>query len=302
MCWKHTHLNGVLSAVIACVFWGTTGTAASFIPDVSPLATGAFAMGVGGVLLILNARCHLRVDHRQLLAQPKVLVVGGVSVAIYPLAFYSSMSLSGVAIGTLISLASAPFFSVLLEYVVCKKSISLQWVISFFVGTLGIVLLTVGKQSHSDLGHHSTLQHWGICLGLIAGLTYAIYSWSARQMIEKGISSKSSMASMFGLAAMILLPSLLFTGDNTLSDIKHIAIMLYMAVIPMFFGYLCFGYALKQLNASKATLITLLEPAIATLFAICVVGEKFATVGWYGLVLIVMCLILQVIKLPSTRH
>ncbi|WED23678.1 EamA family transporter [Vibrio sp. JC009] len=296
---NNASLSGVISIVVACVFWGTTGTAASFTPNVSPLATGAFSMGIGGVLLVISSLKHLFRDKERLLSQPKMLLAGGLSVAAYPLAFYSSMRLSGVAIGTVVSIASAPFFTVLLERLISKKTISLQWIISFIFGGLGIVFLTAGKQSESGINPADNTLYWGILLGLIAGLTYATYSWAARQMIEKGISSNSSMASMFGIAALFLLPSLMLTGDNLLTGPVNTAVAIYMAVIPMFLGYICFGFALRHIEASKATLITLLEPAIATIFAITIVGEKFYSIGWIGMLFIGICLVLQVVKLPA---
>ena len=132
-----------------------------------------------------------------------------------------------------------------------KKTIHLQWIISFVFDALGIILLTISKQSESDPSINLASQYLGILLGLCAGLTYAVYSWSARQMIEKGIHSKSSMASMFGLAALLLLPSLLFTGENLFSNSLHTNVALYMAIIPMFLGYLCFSHGLRYIDASK---------------------------------------------------
>ncbi len=285
--------------VLASLFWGTTGTAASLIADVSPLAVGASAMGFGGLLLVCHARRELALDAKRLLAAPRLLALGGLAVAIYPLAFYSAMAWSGVAIGTLVSIASAPFFSVLLERLISKKAISGQWWVAFSVGVLGAGLLTLGKQPSAAVGEHAQwLTTLGIVLGLLAALAYAIYSWAARQMIERGIRSSSAMASMFGLAALVLLPSLLFTGQHMFADGKHVAVMVYMAVVPMFGGYLCFGFALRHIKASSATLITLLEPVIATLFAITLVGEQFARIGWYGMALILLCMLLQSVRLP----
>ena len=37
-------------------------------------------------------------------------------------------------------------------------------------------------------------QVFGVLLGLIAGLTYAGYSWAAKQHIDAGANSKSAMA------------------------------------------------------------------------------------------------------------
>ncbi len=42
--------TGTLAILLASVLWGTTGTAGGFAPDLSPLAIGAFSMGVGALL------------------------------------------------------------------------------------------------------------------------------------------------------------------------------------------------------------------------------------------------------------
>ena len=163
-------LSAVLCVVVASIFWGTTGTASAFIPDVSPLGIGAFAMGVGGILLVLNAKKHLVSDKAKLLSQPKVLLIGSLCVAIYPLAFYSSMRLAGVAIGTVISIASAPFFTVMMERLISNKHITRRWKISFAFGVIGVILLTLGKTHYLDVTVASSNQVLGVLLGLIAGL------------------------------------------------------------------------------------------------------------------------------------
>ena len=292
-------LSAILCVIAASVLWGTTGTASAFIPDVSPLAVGAFSMGIGGVLLVLNAKNNLLSDRQKLLSKPSLLFIGSLCVAIYPLAFYSSMRLAGVAIGTVISIASAPFFTVVMERLISNKRVTSRWVVSFIFGVVGVILLTLGKTQYLDINAQANNRILGILLGLVAGLTYATYSWTARQMIENGVNSKSAMASMFGLSAILLLPSLLLTGGNLFLDAKHISVALYLAIAPMFFGYLLFGQALREIEASKATLITLLEPIVATILAIIIIGETFSPIGWLGMSLMIICLLLQVIKTPK---
>lgn len=292
-------LKGMLAIVVASFLWGTTGTAAQFAPEISPLAIGAFAMGIGGVLLCLSARKSLVEDARVLLAKPLTFLFGSTCVAIYPLAFYSAMRLSGVAIGTVVSIASAPLFAALLEYFLSKRPVSLKWFISFIFGALGIGLLAMGKAEGAlELSASKSNQVFGVILGLIAGLTYAGYSWAAKQHIDTGANSKSAMAGLFGCAAIVLLPSLWFTGQNLFDTVIHTSVSLYMAVVPMFFGYLLFGYGLRTTEASKATLITLIEPLVATLFAIFLIGEVFKPVGWIGMTLVCLCLLIQSIKFP----
>lgn len=296
---NHESFKGVFAIIIASFLWGTTGTAASFSPDVSSLAIGAFSMGVGGVLLVFTARSKLFIDYKLMLKQPKVLFLGAFSVAIYPLAFYSSMRLSGVAIGTVVSIATAPFFSAILERIINKKHMTKQWILSFIIGAIGIVLLTLGKDQSNHAVYSAHQQVIGVLLGCIAGLTYAGYSWAARRLIESGVHSQSSMSGLFGCAALLLLPSLWFTGDNLFSSSVNTSVSLYMAVIPMFLGYLLFGFGLNFIHASKATLITLIEPLVATVLSVFIIGEKFKVIGWGGVALVSLCLLMQTFKPQS---
>jgi DME family drug/metabolite transporter len=66
----------------------------------------------------------------------------------------------------------------------------------------------------------------------------------------------------------------------------------YMALVPMFLGYLLFGIGLARVSASTATTITIAEPAVATLLAIVVVGERLTGLGWAGLAVIALVLVL----------
>lgn len=295
------HSRGMAAILAASLLWGTTGTAATFAPDISPLAIGAFAMGVAGLLLMMCSLGELIRDRIQLLSLRRSLLLGGLAVAIYPLAFYSSMRLSGVAVGTVVSIASAPLFTVMLEWLLNRRPVSLRWGLSFAFGSLGIGLLALGRSAVS-VGDVSDLVAWlGVCVGLLAGLTYAVYSWVARHMIEQGVGSGSAMASLFGVAAILLLPSLLWTGQNLFASPVNAGVVLYMALVPMFIGYLCFGYGLRYIAASTATLITLLEPVVAVVLAVLVVGEWLAPVGWVGIPLIMVSLVLQTLRRPDKR-
>lgn len=298
---QHLVLKGVLAIIVSSFLWGTTGTAASFAPDISALAIGAFAMGGGGVLLVLHARRTLWLDRAILWANPAYLWAGGLSVAIYPLAFYSSMRLSGVAVGTVVSIASAPLFTVILECLISKKRLSLRWCVSFAVAAVGITLLAFSQHQGTVLLTGASERTLGVLLGLMAGLSYATYSWAAKHMIEQGVHSRSAMSSMFGLAALVLLPSLSLTGDHLLASPVNISVALYMAIVPMFLGYVGFSYGLRHIEASKATLLTLIEPVVAMLLAVIIVGERFQWIGWLGMGLILLGLMLQMVPLPVFR-
>ncbi|WP_041713297.1 DMT family transporter [Paraglaciecola sp. T6c] len=293
---------GVMAILFASVLWGTTGVAASFAPGISPLGIGAFAMGVGGMMLAILARRKLKANVANLLQQKTLLLLSALALAIYPLAFYSSMRMAGVAVGTVVSIASAPLFAALLECLFSKAfHLTKRWLISVLIGLIGIALLAYGEPHATEIAASGVSEEqvaqqrqvWGIALGLLAGLTYAFYSWAARTMIDNGVHSQAAMGSIFGLGAMVLLPSLFFTGDNLFSSPGNALVSLYMALIPMTLGYIAFGYGLRHIKASSASLLTLMEPVVAAILAVLIVGEVISPLGWFGMLLIMLCLLIQ---------
>ncbi|WP_232365119.1 DMT family transporter [Salinimonas marina] len=131
----------------------------------------------------------------------------------------------------------------------------------------------------------------GVMLGLLAGLTYALYSWTARRLMQRNIAPRAAMGATFGLGGIILIPVLLATGAPLLATWVNASVGLYMALVPMFLGYVCYGHGLARIPASTATTITLSEPVVAACLAVVIVGEHLSAAGWMGIALILTCLI-----------
>ncbi|SCC19178.1 drug/metabolite transporter, DME family [Gilliamella bombicola] len=279
---------GILAVILASILWGTTGTAATFAPLLSPLLIGSLAMGIGGILQCTLAIPKIIKERHLLTKHFGFLIVGAIAVMIYPLAFYSSMRLSGVTIGTVVSIGSAPILSAIIEYISRDFRLTKQWLIGASCGILGIILLAFSENnSTTNQYDHITI---GILLGLIAGFTYALYSWSARQLMLKGIATKSAMGATFGCGGILLIPVMLLTGSALFDSLTNMTVCIYMALIPMFLGYLCYGYGLSKISASSAITISLLEPVIAAILAMLIIGEQMSLVGWFGVILIFLCL------------
>src|ERR1019366_5693403 len=79
---------------------------------------------------------------------------------------------------------------------------------------------------------------------------------------------------------------------------SHLAVAAYLAIVPMFLGYILFGHGLATVAASTATTVSLLEPAVAALLAVIVLREHLPPMGWLGLGLLFTSL---VITATSTR-
>lgn len=187
---------------VAATMWGTTGTAATFAPPgASGLSIGAATMGIGALVLVAMAGrsvvAPLRAGHRSLV----VVALGAAAIAIYPLALYSSMSLAGVAVGTVVSIGSSPVFAALLERVIDGTRLARRWMLATVVSVLGaclLVLAGIDGGSHGPGTSTGAATAVGVGLGLIAGATYAGYSFAARRLIQAGLPPAAPWGSCSG--------------------------------------------------------------------------------------------------------
>ena len=213
------------------------------------------------------------------------------------LAFYSSMHLAGVTVGTVVSLGSAPIVSGLLEWIIERQRLSSWWASAAVLGISGSAVLCAAKMHHAPSDTVGTLL--GVGLGLVAGATYALYSWSAHRLMNRGIGRAAAMGSVFGLGRLALMPVLAVTGAPLIESTQAFAVAVYMALVPMFLGYVLFGFGLTRVSASTATTLTLAEPAVAAVLAVTIVNERLSQTAWAGLACIGISLL--IIAIAPTR-
>ena len=287
----------ILALVLASILWGTTGTSATFLTGgVTPVAIGAVTMTVGGALLFAtSARGSMAIlRDRQ---QRPWLAAAALGMTLYPLTFYASMDLAGVAIGNVVSLGSGPLFAALLEWRVSRQSLTRRWMLSTTVALTGVALLVVGGHGTGSVVDPSAVP-LGVVLGFAAGAGYALFTFASGQIVRSGHAGRATMGAAFGLAALPLFLVALATAAPLLSTALNVGIASYLAIGPMFLAYVLFALALRALRSSTVTVVTLLEPLVATVLAVAIVGERLETVGWVGIGLILV----GVTVLSTARH
>lgn len=274
--------SALVALVGACLMWGTTGVvAAGMTPAVSTFAIGAFTMGVGG--LVLAAITWPAV--RRALAIPAArrwILLGGLGVFVYPLAFYAGMADAGVAVGNTVALGSGPLFAGVIEWIATKRAPGSRWLWALGIASVGLLGVGFARGGEDAVGLS------GVFLALLAGVAYALYSVAGSRVIAAGASFRGSMGAVFGAGSIPLLVVLLMTGAPLVSDSENLARGVYLALGPLVLAYLLFGYALTRASASLVTLVTLLEPVFATILAVIVLGETLPPVGWAGVGLLVV--------------
>ncbi|WP_214103436.1 EamA family transporter [Acrocarpospora catenulata] len=272
-----------LAIIAAAVLWGTAGTAATFTTAGSvPLAAARLVIG-GAILALLARPFRFRAD----------LLFGALCVAAYQLCFFLAIGRTGVAIGTVVTIGSGPVFTGLLSWAIDRTLPSARWAYGTAAAVAGCAVLVLGG------GGEGGADPVGIGLALISGLIYATYAVIAARAIGRGIASDTVMGVMFGGAALIMLPVLLFTGPGWLAEPAGLLTALYLGAATTALAYVLYGRGLRTTPVATAATLALAEPAVAALLGVAVLGERLAGASWAGLALLAVSLL--VVALPDRR-
>src|SRR5699024_11354740 len=99
-----------------------------------------------------------------------------------------------------------------LERVVDRKALGRWWFVAAALGIAGSVLLVATSDEHPVASQTATMI--GVLLGLVAGASYATYSWDAQRLMTKGLGRAAEMGSVFGLEGVLMALFFIETGSE----------------------------------------------------------------------------------------
>ena len=265
--------------------FATTGTAQAYGPDsASATAVGLMRIVAGGSLLALIAwwvagRSNARGPSTRL--PPGIVLLGGTAVLAYQPTFFAGVRLNGVAVGTVVALGAAPAFTGLLEWFVTRRRPSQRWLVATGCAVIGVALLG-GMVDRADAG----ISLVGIAGSLGAALSYAVYALATKRLLEDGTTATTAIGSIFGTAALLGAPLMLFVDLSWLGSTSGLALVTWLAAVTVALAYVLFAIGLKSLRASTVSTLTLVEPMTACLLGLLLLDERLSTPGWIGLVVL----------------
>jgi drug/metabolite transporter, DME family len=284
----------VAAVLAAAAAWGSTGTAAHFAPaGTSSASIGAARIAVGGALLLtVGVRtASSRLAVAQLLAggdhpwRVRAMIgLAAAAVAGYQISFFTAVRVTGVAVGTVVAIGSAPVLAGLLSRLTGGPPLGRRWAAATVAAVAGCVVLVTG-------GRAAGVRPEGVLLALAAGLCYAVYAVAAARLIARGSPETAVMGVLFGGAAVLLAPVLAVSSDGWLATGRGLAVVGYLGVVTTAVAYLLYGRGLRTLSAPVAVTLGLAEPAVAALLGLVVLGERLSGAAVVGLILVGLALV-----------
>lgn len=304
-------MRAVVFVLLASLLFGTTGTAQAFGPDgVDPLSIGAARVLIGGAALALIAgivaRRSGRSSTRPLIGASPLgrsqaalaVLIGGLGVILYQPAFFLGTGRNGVAVGTVLTLGSAPVLTGALGWLMQRRFPGTRWLVATLVATAGVALLAgIGGQ---DSAAGESVDPVGVLGSLGAGLSYAVYTLASKRLLDAGWTPSRAMGSVFGLAAVFGAVLLLLTDSRWLLTAAGATMALWLGLATVTVAYLLFARGLEQLSAPTVSTLTLAEPLTASILGIVVLGERLSLPAWLGLALVAVGILVLVLS-PRRR-
>lgn len=270
--------RAAVAVLAAAALFGTSASSwALLVPEAPAPSVAAVRVLIGAIGLIAVAwwRCG-RATVLALWRRPLVWATGA-AIAGYQALFFVGADRTGVAVGTLASLALAPFLAGVLGWLLREGAPGWPWAIATVIAVIGLAFLTLGDAATADRS--------GIAAAAGAGACYAIYTVLGGRLAKDGHDATAVLATSFVIGAIALLPFLV-TAPAWWASGPGIVLALWLGLFAATLGYVLFGVGLASLQPGHVATLNLAEPVVATVLGVLVLHEALGGTGWLGCALI----------------
>lgn len=279
-----TRSRAVLATLMAALLFASSATSRELSGvEASSIAIATVRLSIGALGLLLVAKLFTKDFSIRSLLKKKVIWLMGIGVAGYQAFFFIGTGLTGVAIGTLSSLALAPLMAGLLGWFWQGKQLTTIWWRSTLIAVAGLIFL-----SWSGL-QDENVNVVGVLAAVCAGAAYAVFTVVGVKLSQNGDSAISVLAVSFSIGAL----ALIIVGGPQVGEILHgngIWLALWLGLVATTIAYVLFGIGISSLSAGTVATLNLAEPLAATFLGLVVLNETISVLSAVGCILIAVSL------------
>ena len=225
----------------------------------------------------------------------RALLFGGACVAAYQVTFFAAVADTGVAVGTVVAIGSAPAFTGVFDRLGGGDPLGPRWAGATALACVGVALLVLGG------GGGAEVAPGGVALAALAGAGYAAYAVASKRLLDAGNAPESVMAGIFGIGALLVAPLLAIVPSGELLSPGGLALALYLGSVPTALAYVLFARGLRRIPASETATLTLAEPLTAAALGVIALGERPGPLAVAGAALVLAGLLLIAVRPARSR-
>ena len=286
-------------SVLLALSMACFGTIGYFVRHIS-LPTGEIALYrallaiilIGVFMLITKRKIVFRAIKKELVW----LFLSGVFMGINWVLLFEAYKYTTVSAATLCYYFAPVLVTIACPFLFKEKMGAKQWV-CFVMSTVGLVLITGIGDMSSGSTHIK---------GMLFGLSAAVF-YASVVLINKRLGSVDGITRtflQFVSSVAVLLPYVLLTGGiNVLSlDTAGTVNLLLVGFVHTGITYCLYFSSLKYLSGQTASVLSYIDPLVAVLVSVTLLGENITAVQIIGGVLILGFTLLNEIKIAAIQY
>ncbi len=260
-------MNPRFMLIASMTIFGTLGL---FVRNI-PVSSGELALYRAVLAAVLIAVFLLvtkqKIPFTKIKKEVPLLLVSGVAMGINWILLFQSYKYTTVSVATL-SYYFAPVLVMLVCPILFKEKLTGKQIICFAMSTLGLVLIT----GIGDVGGGSDFV--GILFGLGAAVFYATVILLNKFI--KHVEGIHRTFLQFLAAIVILVPYVLMTSGVTIGKLNSIGWvnLLLVGLVHTGVTYGMYFSSLKELPGQKAAILSYIDPLVAVLISVTILGES----------------------------
>lgn len=256
-----------LMMIFSMVIFGTLGL---FVRNI-PVSSGELAL-YRAILAALLIVVYLgitkqKIPFANIKKEVPLLLASGVAMGVNWIFLFQAYKYTTVSLATL-----SYYFAPVIVTVACpflfKEKLTGKQIICFLMSTAGLIMITgIGK-----IG--SNTDFIGILWGLGAAFFYAVVILLNKFI--KGVEGIHRTFLQFLSAIVILIPYVAVTGGVTLGQLHTVGWinLLIVGLLHTGITYCLYFSALKELPGQKAAILSYIDPLVAVVISVTVLGES----------------------------
>jgi drug/metabolite transporter (DMT)-like permease len=210
-----------------------------------------------------------------------LLTLGVFGVILNQLFYVVGLSLTSVAHAAII-VTLTPVTVLIFAALLKQEHFTLLKALGMTIAASGVLVIQLSKDQASG----ATPLGDGFCFLSVLG--FAMFTVKSKQFTQRHSGLTAITVAYVG-GAIALAPVTVWMGSRF--DLARVSAaawlsLIYMAVFSAVIAYLIYYYALTYLPASRVSAVSYLQPVVATLFAVIVLGERISTVLIIGGILV----------------
>lgn len=274
------------------------GTIGIFVKNI-PLSSGEIALFRAVIAMLAIIAYQLLSGRKVKIPSSKkdglLLLLSGAAVGFNWIFLFEAYHYTSVSIATL-SYYFAPVIVMIVSPILFKEKLTMKQMICFIMSTVGLVLIIgVGglEKSPTNL--------IGIGLGLSAAVLYAMVIL-LNKFIKK-VDGVDRTLMQFLAAIIVLVPYLYMTSGIHIGNIGGIGLLnlLIVGIIHTGIMYCMYFSSLKQLKGQEAAILGYIDPLVAIIVSVSLLGESIDFTQIIGGILILGFTLLNEVNIQSFK-